>query len=51
MDVDLPWLQLIRIVVDSKILTGKPVVSGTRTSVELVMETARGGLEPGADSG
>jgi uncharacterized protein (DUF433 family) len=27
-----------RIVVDSKILTGKPVVRGTRISVELVVE-------------
>jgi uncharacterized protein (DUF433 family) len=32
-----------RIVVDSKILTGKPVVRGTRISVELVVELLAAG--------
>lgn len=32
-----------RIVIDSKILTGKPVVRGTRISVELVMELLAAG--------
>ena len=32
-----------RIVVDPKILTGKPVVRGTRISVELVMELLAAG--------
>ena len=32
-----------RIVVDSKILTGKPIVRGTRISVELVVELLAAG--------
>ena len=32
-----------RIVVDSKILTGKPVIRGTRISVELVVELLAAG--------
>jgi uncharacterized protein (DUF433 family) len=32
-----------RIVVDSRILTGKPVVRGTRISVELVVELLAAG--------
>jgi len=32
-----------RIVIDSKILTGKPVVRGTRISVELVVELLAAG--------
>lgn len=32
-----------RIVVDPRILTGKPVVHGTRISVELVVELLAGG--------
>lgn len=32
-----------RIVVDSKILTGKPVIRGTRVSVELVVELLAAG--------
>ena len=50
MEVVYPWLKVEfpmaltdRIVVDSKILTGKPVVRGTRISVELVVELLAAG--------
>lgn len=37
----MPWQD--RIVVDSKVLTGKPVVRGTRISVELVVDLLAAG--------
>jgi uncharacterized protein (DUF433 family) len=36
-EIELPMPLTDRIVVDSKILTGKPVIRGTRVSVELVV--------------
>src|ERR1017187_4494042 len=42
-EVDLSWLCPIAFFVDSKIPTGKPVVRGTRISVELVVELLAAG--------
>jgi uncharacterized protein (DUF433 family) len=42
-EVEFPMALPDRIVVDSKILTGKPVVRGTRISVELVVELLAAG--------
>jgi uncharacterized protein (DUF433 family) len=43
LEIDLPMPLTDRIVVDSKILTGKPVIRGTRVSVEFVVELLAAG--------
>jgi hypothetical protein len=45
----MPWQE--RIVADSRVLTGKPVVRGSRISVELVVDLLAAGWEPRADPG
>jgi uncharacterized protein (DUF433 family) len=42
-EIELPMPLTDRIVVDSKILTGKPLIRGTRVSVEFVVELLAAG--------
>ena len=38
-----------RIILDPKVLVGKPVIKGTRIAVELVVDSTCEGLDPRAD--
>lgn len=40
----MPFLFLKRIICDPKILGGKPIIKGTRISVEFVLELLRSGM-------